>query len=109
MLKAEFSSSLDSDWLRLEPVRLGRVPQSLPTPDRFVTVTDEGQPVLRIDVYSDGPDCFAFEEAIIWGTFVIIGFGSHVHAVSIDDRSVVTVELGTYFGYLYPHRDFVLL
>ena len=109
MIEAVFSNSLDSDWLRLEPVRIGRVPPSLSTPDRFVTVTVDGQPVLRIDVYSYGPDCFAFEEAIAWRTLVIIGFGSHVHVVSTDDRSVVSVELGAYFCHIYPHRDFVLL
>lgn len=109
MIEAAFINSLDSDWLHLNPVRVGRVPLSLPTPDRFVIVTDDGQPVLRIDVYSYGADCFAFEEAIVWRTFVLIGFGSHVHAVSIDDRSVATIELGSYFGHIYLHRDFLLL
>jgi hypothetical protein len=40
---------------------------------------------------------------------VVIGFGSHVHAISLVDRSVVTVELESYFGHLYPALDFVLL
>lgn len=109
MLKATFSSSLDPSCLRLVPVRVGCVPPSLPTPDRFVTVTEDGQPVLRVDVYSYGLDCSAFEEVIVWRRLALIGFGSHVHVVSIDDRSVATVELGSYFGHLYPHHDFVLL
>ena len=109
MLKAVFSSTLDPDWLCLEPVRVGRVPLSSSTPDRFVTVTDDGQPLVRIDIYSYGPDCFAFEEVIVWRALAVIGFGSHVHAVSLDDRSVATVGLGSYFGRLYPHCDFVLL
>ena len=109
MFKTLFSNSLDPDWLCVEPVRVGRVPLSLPTPDRFVTFAEDGQPVLRVDVYSYGPDCFAFEEAIVWRALALIGFGSHVHAVSTDDRSVATFELGSYFGHIYPHRDFVLL
>ena len=109
MFKTLFSNSLDPDWLCVEPVRVGRVPLSLPTPDRFVTFAEDGRPVLRVDVYSYDPDCFAFEEAIVWRALALIGFGSHVHAVSTDDRSVATFELGSYFGHIYPHRDFVLL
>jgi hypothetical protein len=109
MFEAKFSNVLDPDWLDLEPIRVGRVPPSLPTPDRFVTFTDDGRPLLRVDLYSHYPGCFAFEDAIVWRRLAIIGFGSHVHVISIDDRSVVTVELGSYFGHLYPHRDFVLV
>ena len=109
MLTASFAHSIDGVWLHLEPIRAGRVPVSVRTPDRYVTVTRDDQPVLRVDVYSYGPDCFAFEEVIAWRDLIIIGFGSHVHAISVVDHSVVTIELESYFGRLYPDRDFVLL
>jgi hypothetical protein len=109
MFVASLSNSIDAVWLRLDPVRVGRVPVSLSTPDRYVTVTRDEQPVLRIDVYSYGPDCFAFEEAIGWRDLIVVGFGSHVHAIAIDDRSVATIELGSYFGRIYPNHDFMLL
>lgn len=64
--------------------------------------------MLRVDVYSYGPDCFAFEEAIIWRDNLLIGFAGHVHAVSIADRSVVTYPLHSYFGHIYPTEDYVL-
>jgi len=109
MLTASFSHSINGVWLHLEPVRVGRVPVSIRTPDRYVTVTGDDRPVLRVDVYSYGPDCFAFEEVIAWRDLILIGFGSHVHAISVVDRSAVTIELESYFGHLYPNRDFVLL
>lgn len=109
MFAASFSNSVDAECLRLDPIRVGRVPSHLSTPERYVTVARDETLVARIDVYSYGPDCFTFEEVIAWRDLVIIGFGSHVHAVSLVDRSVVTVELGSHFGHLYPDRDFVLL
>ena len=109
MLAASFSHSIGGVWLQLKPVRVGRVPASIPAPDRYVTVARANQPVLRVDVYSYGPDCFAFEEVIAWRDLILIGFGSHVHAISAIDHSVVTIELESYFAHLYPNRDFVLL
>jgi hypothetical protein len=109
MFAASFSKSVDIERTHLDPIRVGRVPSHLSTPDRYVTVRRNSATVAQIDVYSFGPDCFAFEEVIVWRELVILGFGSYVHAVSLVDRSVVTVELGSYFGHLYPDRDFVLL
>jgi hypothetical protein len=87
---------------------VGRVPVTLRTPNRNVTVLKDGEPTLRIDVYAYGPDCFAFEEAIVWHDMVFVGFGSHVHAVSPMDCSVVSLELGSYFGHFYPTADYLL-
>ena len=109
MIAASLSNSIDDVWLRLPAIRVGSVPASAGTPDRYVTVTRSGQPALRIDVYSYGPDCFAFEEVVAWRDMIIVGFGSHVHVVSVTDSSAIAIELGSYFGHLYPEADFVLL
>ena len=109
VIATTFTDSIDGDRKRLDPIRVGRVPVTLGTPDRYVTVVQDDKPVLRIDVYAYGADCFAFEEVIVWHDMVIIGFGSHVHAVSTVDRSVVTIELGSYFGHLYPTADYLLI
>ena len=36
------------------------------TPDCYVTLAEDDKPVLRVDVYAYGPDCFAFQDAIVW-------------------------------------------
>ena len=110
MFVAKITNSIDSAWSCLEPVRVGRVPKTLRTPERFVTITQHGEPAMRVDVYSYGPYSFSSEEAIVWrDTLVIVGFGSHVHAINIINSTVVTVELGSYFGHIYPSDNFVLL
>ena len=109
MLVASFANVLTDAQCRLEPVRVGRVPAGRGTPDRYVIVTRDDSPVLRLDVYSYGPDCFAFEDAVIWRDNLVVGFGSHVHAVSIVDRSTASIALESYFGHLYPTIDHLLI
>lgn len=109
MLAAKISGALADEWLYVEPVRVGGVPAGLGTPDLYVTVTKDEEPLLRADVYSFGPDCFTFEEAIIWRDNLIVGLGSYVHAISLADRSTKTIDLGYYFGHLYPTDEYLLI
>jgi hypothetical protein len=108
-LFARMSGVIDAEWLRVESVRVGRVPAAVGTPDCYVTVAEGDKPVLRVDVYAYGPDCFAFQDAVVWRDNLIIGFGSHVHAISLVDRSAITIALESSFGHLYPTRDYLLL
>lgn len=107
-LHARICTVVDTEWSSVDSVRVGRVPAALGTPQRYVTVADDEEPVLRVDVHSDA-DCFAFQDAILWRGNLIIGFGSHVHAVSLADHSVVSIAVEMYFGHLYPADDYVLL
>ena len=93
----------------MQPVRLGGVPASLGTPDRYVTVAEGDRAILRADIYAYGPDCFAFEDAIVWRDTLVVGFGSHVHGVRLASRSSVTIPLEAYFGHFYPTTDYLLI
>jgi hypothetical protein len=108
-LLARMSEVVEPEWLGVDSVRVGSVPASSGTPARYVTVAEDDKPILRIDVYAYGPDCFAFQDAIVWRENVIVGFGSHVHAISVADRSAITIALESYFGHVYPTRDYLLL
>ena len=109
-LIAVISESIGAESLRLDPVRVGRIPAGVGTPDRYVTVIDERDvPILRVDVYARAPSGFAFEDALIWRGNLIVGFGNEVHAVALADRSKLSVELGTYFGHIYPAADYLLI
>jgi hypothetical protein len=103
------SRVIGSEWLHLTPVRVGKIPSGQGTPDCYVTIVDGDRPSLRVDVYAYGPDCFAFTDAIIWRDNLIIGFGSHVHAIALADRSSVTVALGDYYGHFYPTPSYLLV
>ena len=108
-LLARMSPVIDGDWLSIDPVRVGRVPASVGTPACYVTVSDAGEPVLRVDVHPCDPDCYTFQDAIVWRGNLVVGFGSYVHAISVADRSTVTLALKGYFGYLYPTPDYLLI
>ena len=105
----KMSDVIDAEWLRVSPIRVGGVPTGEGTPGCYVTVTDADQPVLRVDVYAYGPDCFAFRDAVIWHGNLVIGFGSYVHVVPLTTYSVVTIPLGEYFSHLYPTVEYLLI
>lgn len=109
MLTPRILTCVDEGVARLEPIRVGGVPSGLGTPDLYVVLFESEDPVARIDVYAVGSDCFAFEEAVLWHDVLVIGFGSHVHMISMQDSSVVTLELGSYFGHLSTTDDFLLV
>lgn len=106
----EIANTVDGAWLAVERVRVGRVPPGEATPARYVTVRRAGVPALRIDVYTGGDsESFAFETLLVWQQWIVIGFGHHVHLVSHVDRSVVTTDLGAYFGCAYPTARYLLV
>jgi hypothetical protein len=108
-LLARIAAVIDADWLLVAPIRVGPVPVAVGTPQCYVTLAEDDRPILRVDVYANQPDCYAFQDAIVWRGNLIVGFGSYVHAISMTDHSAVTIALESYFGHLYPTRDYLLL
>jgi hypothetical protein len=51
------STRLDHPWLWREPIRIGRVPPHLPEPARYLLVSRDEKPVLRVDAYDDHGGC----------------------------------------------------
>jgi hypothetical protein len=74
-----------------------------------VTLADGGRLVLRVDVYKGGPQCCAFEDAILWRGNLIIGFGSWVHAIPVATRKAISFDVDPYFGHIYPTADYLLI
>jgi len=100
---------IESPWVELNPIRVGQIPSGLGTPDLFVLVEVPGQNPLRIDVYGDGnEETFAFQDAILWHKWIVIGFGHKLHLISIENRISLTINLDSYFGHLYPNAEFLL-
>lgn len=71
MATAQFRSAIAEPWISLPPVRVGKLPPGLGTPDVYVVVETEDK-LLRIDVYVD-ERCAPFSDVLIWGDFVVIG------------------------------------
>ncbi len=109
MVSAYIQHIIESPWIELEPVRVGKIPPGLGTPDRYVIVAVDNKPYLRVDVYGDGSnEMFAFEEVIIWNQWVVIGFGHKVYLVPLDTGHPKTIELESYFCHLYPNAKWLL-
>lgn len=101
MLTVTLEAALDPGAAALAPICLGTNRPAETVPRRFAIVRQRAEPVLRIDLYATPPDCFAFEEAGLWGDWVVVGHGSRLHFVSLVDRSTRTHELDAYFGALW--------
>jgi hypothetical protein len=92
---AEIRHCIDGEWLQIPPLRLGRVPSGLGTPNRYLTVMHGDRPALRVDLYVwEG----CFQEILFIDDQMFVGMGDAVYVVGLADRSVVTLELDLYFG-----------
>ena len=108
-LKITIRDVVDPPWLGAKRVPLGQVPQAQATPELYVLVEKADVPYLRVDLYADREQLRCFQEAIIWSSWIVIGYGSSVHFISISDGTAKTSELNDYFGHLYPREDFLLV
>ena len=100
---------INPPWTSMEPVRLGQLPGGLGTADQFVTLEDELEPLLRVDLYCVDDECYAFEKPLIWQDFLVIGWGHHLYILEFNGHQVLTIALDSYFASLYPFEDFLLV
>ena len=93
----------------MEPIRLGPVPSGLGTPDQYITVEFDEEPLLRIDLYSefDVPDYW--QDLSIWRQYVVIAWGNRLYVVDVFSRNASAVDLDQYFERVYPADDYLLV
>lgn len=106
-MEAKFQNSIEQSWFGLQAIQVGEVPETPRTADCFVIVEDEGEPRIRMDIYGNSQS--TFHDAIVWKRSVVIGWGYDVHFVEIENGHTKTVPLESYFGYLYPSDNFLLV
>ena len=101
--------TIDSPWIGMHPSRIGEVPAGLGTPDTYILLAQGEEPVLRVDAYPSSEECFAFNDAIIWHSFLVVGWGDSIYLIKIDTGAVTKQELGMYFGHLYADAEYLLV
>ncbi|GER86272.1 hypothetical protein KDW_04340 [Dictyobacter vulcani] len=106
MYTCRFVQTLEDAALMLDAVPLGDVPRGLGTPSQYCLVEENGDPVMRIDVYGE---LGAFADIQIWHKWLIIGFADMVHFVSLETRQHHSHPLCGYFGHLYPLQEALLV
>ena len=102
---AELARSIDPPWLSVTVVRVGPIPRGEPTPDRFVTISRNQRPFMRIDVYSPCRGRSPFSAAIVWNGLVVVGLDYDVHLVSLAGTVACTISLDSYFASLHPQES----
>jgi hypothetical protein len=103
--------ALDSPWVKMLPLRLGKIPSGLATPDFFITISSDSVALLRVDLY--GFEAYpTFREAIVWCERVFVGFGHRVYVIDPKKKSDAEIFLGDYAGYFrhfYAGDDYLLV
>jgi hypothetical protein len=110
MLHAELSTSIASPWSEMDPLQVGAFRPG--AADLFVAIAEDGRPVLRVDIYrSPHPECFAFQDAIVWSEQVFVGYGESVYVIDPAMRGKFQIFLtgsAPYFGGFYAGPDYLL-
>jgi len=103
-IKCQKSLSVESAWVTMPPLRLGKVPSGLGTADLFVTIQDDEAPILRVDLYAD-PSPFVKQDAMIWGERGFVGFGNSVYIIDPKTQSGSALRLGAISRTFTPRRN----
>lgn len=106
--EARISRAVDAEWEGAPCVRLGGEGRSTRASAAHVFVSRGDERLFRLELHAADEAC-AFEEACVWRDLVVVGFGHHVHLVSLSDRTATSVGLGAYFGHLYPTEGYLLI
>jgi len=107
-IKLQKSLPVESPWVTVPPLRLGKVPSGLGTANLCVTIEDDDGPVLRADLYAD-QSLFVKQEAMIWGDRGFVGFGNSVYVIDPKAQSGSAIHLGSYFADFYATTEYLLV
>ncbi len=83
------------------------------TADLYVAISDDAQPLLRVDIYRSRPECLAFQEAIVWNRRIFVGYGETVYIIDplqpITSSEIFLSGFAGYFSGFYPGSDYLLV
>lgn len=103
------TKSLEGKWLNAEPIRVGPVSASLPTPDLYITTELDGYGPLRADLYAHPDDYQHNQEIIFWSQMLVIGFGHRCYVLNPEEAAATEIDLGGYFCQLWPLPNALLI
>ena len=93
----------------MPPSRIGDVSSGLGTPDKYILLDRDDQPVLRVDAYANSNESYAFQDALVWCGLLAVGWGDRVYLVQLESQVIVDHALGAYFGHLYAEKEYLLV
>ena len=98
--------SLNGRWRSIRSTSIGGVSADA---DRYLLLSRDDQPVLRVDAHLKGGEYFAFQDAVVWYEWLVIGWGECVYLVDIHSALTVRHSLDMYFGSLYANDAYLLV
>ena len=101
--------AIEPPWLGMRPNRIGDIPDGLGTPSKFILLELDGCPALRVDAYPSSEECFAFNDAILWHSFLVVGWGDCVYLIATESGTVIRHCLRAYFGHVYVIENSLLV
>ncbi|MGH1419889.1 MAG: hypothetical protein ACRBCJ_13615 [Hyphomicrobiaceae bacterium] len=114
-LEINVANTIGTEWLEIEPTRIGSVPTALSTPDAFVLSAIGGKPSRRIDVYYP-LDSYAFAiKAVPWSKWIAVGYCNLISLVPLESGDVITFTIaepstsGDYLIDLWCEHAFMLV
>lgn len=97
-LSVEWVKSVEQEWLEKPRVTAGRRKNTDGTPDYFVLIREGASALLRVDLYAESDEVFAFKDWAAWDSIVALGWGNRISLVNLQSQSVSEFPLGAYFG-----------
>jgi hypothetical protein len=92
----KFSELPDSGFASALQVTAGR---GTGQAEMFVLV-DAGEKRICVEIRPDGPQAYPFRDAVIWKDLVVIGFGSALYVIGLQDLNCRVHDFTGYFGSL---------
>ena len=103
-------TAIDPPWTDITPIRLGAVPSSIGTPDRFALVALPGRPPLRVDLYrAYDSELYLRDEILPWQDWIAIGFGHRAFLIHTQHHDVREISIPLYFEGFRAAEDYLLV
>ncbi len=107
MLGVSHQSAIQFPWTSMPPLQLGKLPSGFGTADLFIAITDNGRPILRVDLYEEC-ESVPFKDALLRGNLVFVGFGDAIYVIDPGLRSGSIIALNSYFAAFYSASEYFL-
>lgn len=92
-MELTLKNSIEHPLTDMKPIRIGCVPSSLPTPNKFAVLEKDDSPELRIDIYFDREDDNFYCDGLILDQSIFIAFGNRVFCLSLDGKEIHALDL----------------
>ena len=108
-IKLSFRNSIEFPWSNLKAVRIGCVPDSIPTPDKFVLIESDDIPILRVDIYLCMDDDNFYIKGCVLDRNIFLCFGNRLYCLSSVGKILNSIILKEGFVSIKPFDNSIFI